>query len=285
MESYSHNMGIFLADDTVRIFYQSWKAKAPKAVIVVSHGIGEHSGRYGNLMDSLAGKGFSFYASDHRGSGKSGGKRGHVETFYKFRDDLKKFIEEVVKKENKGLPIILIGHSLGGLIAELYALEHPRDLSGLILSAPALINVIPVPAWKTAMAKLLASLMPTLTMNNEIDPSLLSSDPDVVKAYIDDPLTHDKVSAKFYVEYLKAAEEAIARAKELAMPLLVIHGVGDKIVSIKGSQHIYEQAQSKDKTLETFEGLFHETMNEKVDERRKVLRILDDWIMKHMKKK
>lgn len=280
MSGYTHNMGVFLAEDRVRIFHQSWRVEKPKAVVLVSHGIGEHSGRYGNLMEALEGKNVSFYASDHRGSGMSGGLRGHVDDFSKFYRDLKYFVDNVVRKENKNVPIILIGHSLGGLIAELYALEYPEDITGLILSAPALYSVIPVPFWKKTLAKAVAAFMPKLSMNNEIDPALLSRDTNVVKAYLDDPLTHDLVSAKFYVEYLTYVESAIARTSELAMPLLVIHGTEDKIVSVKSSEYVYETASSEDKQQKIFEGLFHETMNEKVAEREKVLSILSDWILK-----
>ena len=99
----------------------------------------------------------------------------------------------------------------------------------------------------------------------------MSSDKNVVKQYLDDPLTHDQVSAKFYVEYLAHADMAIERAQDLVLPLLVIHGANDKIVSIQSSEHIFETARSEDKTKETFEGLFHETMNEKVEGREKVL--------------
>lgn len=282
MISYTHNMGVFLSSDRLRIFYQSWQVKEPKGILVISHGLGEHSGRYQNLLDTLAGKGVSFYALDHRGSGMSGGIRGHVDDFYKFLNDIKYLIDAIVKKENPGIPIVLLGHSLGGLIAVLYALNHSDDLKALILSAPALIPTVDVPPWKKKMGKMLSNIFPTITVKNEIDPACISSDKTVVQAYLDDPLVHDQVSAKFYQEYLKSTAEAMKRVGELQMPLLLIHGKADKMVSIKSSRHIYREAQSTDKTIEEFDGLFHETMNEKVEHREKVLKIMERWILNHV---
>ncbi|MBU0991240.1 MAG: lysophospholipase [Proteobacteria bacterium] len=282
MASYNHNMGVFLSSDRVRIFYQSWQVEHPKGILVISHGLGEHSGRYHNLLETLSGKDISIYASDHRGSGLSGGIRGHVDDFKKYYADIKHLVDAIIKNENKDIPIILLGHSLGGLIAELYALNYPEDLKALILSAPALIPTVEVPPWKKKLGKVFSNLFPTVTMSNEIDPNHISTDKSVVQAYLDDPLVHDQVSAKFYQEYLKATAEAIKRAKEIRMPILLIHGKSDKMVSIKSSQHIFREASSTDKTIEEFDGLFHETMNEKVEHREKVLKIMENWILKHI---
>lgn len=282
MASYTHHMGVFLSADRLRIFYQSWQVKDPKGILFISHGLGEHSGRYHNLLDTLSGKEISFYALDHRGSGMSGGIRGHVDDFRKFDTDIKYLIDTVVKKENPNIPIILLGHSLGGLIAVHYALNHPNDLKALILSAPALIPTVEVPPWKKKMGTMLSNILPTITVRNEIDPTQISTDKTVVQAYLDDPLVHDQVSAKFYQEYLKATSEAMKRVNEINMPLLLIHGKADKMVSIKSSRHIYREARSTDKTIEEFDGLFHETMNEKVEHREKVLKIMEHWIIDHL---
>ena len=279
MASYAHHMGVFLSKDHVRIFHQSWQVENPKGIIVISHGIGEHSGRYHNLLRALTGKGISIYASDHRGSGLSGGVRGHVDDFSKFYKDIKYMVDTVIKKDHPDVPVILLGHSLGGLIAELYALSYPGDLAALILSAPALMPIVDVPPWKKTLGKLVSNILPTVTMSNEIDPYHLSTDKSVVQAYLDDPLVHDQVSAQFYQEYLKATAQGMKRANELAMPLLLIHGTEDKMVSIKSSRHIYKEAVSPDKTLEEFDGLFHETMNEVEGEREKVLHTMVEWIL------
>lgn len=282
MKRYTHNMGVFLADDMVRIFYQSWTAQNPKGIVVISHGLGEHSDRYSNIMGALAGGGISFYALDHRGHGKSGGKRGHVDRYMKYIEDMKQLVETVVKKENPGLPIILLGHSMGGLIAMRYALEHREDLRGLILSAPALVPAVAVPGWKKALGRFFSVIAPSLAMNNELDPADISSDPDVVQAYRDDPLVHDMVSARWYTEYLDTAEYCLARPSELEMPLLVIHGMADRMVSPEGSRIVFENASSQDKQIFTFESLFHETMNERIEDRKKVLKTISGWITTHV---
>jgi len=275
-------MGVFLADDMVRIFYQSWQAQKPKGVVVISHGLGEHSDRYSNIMNALAGAGISFYALDHRGHGKSGGKRGHVDRYMKYVDDLKKLVDTLVKTENPGLPVILLGHSMGGLIAMRYALEYPEDLKGLILSAPALVPAVAVPGWKKSLGRIFSVIAPGLAMNNELDPADISSDPDVVQAYRDDPLVHDMVSARWYTEYLDTAEFCLARPAEIEMPLLVIHGTADRMVSPESSRIVFENASSRDKKIFTWEGLFHETMNERIEDRKKVLKTISAWITSHM---
>ncbi len=285
MKGYDHGMGVFLAGDLVRVFYQSWRAANTRSVVVISHGLGEHSDRYQNIMSALGGAGVSFYALDHRGHGKSGGKRGHVERFMKYVDDLKMLINTVVKKENKGVPIILLGHSMGGLIAMRYALEYPRDLHGLILSAPALVPAVAVPKWKKFLGRIFSVLMPALTMNNELDPSDISNDPDVVQAYREDPLVHDMVSARWYTEYIDTAEYCLSRPADLEMPLLVIHGMADRMVSPESSRIVYENASSPDRQIFTFEGLFHETMNERIEDRKKVLKTISSWILEHSGRK
>ncbi len=282
MKRYAHSMGVFLADDMVRIFYQSWQAQKPKGVVVISHGLGEHSDRYSNIMNALAGAGISFYALDHRGHGKSGGKRGHVDRYMKYVDDLKKLVDTLVKTENPGLPVILLGHSMGGLIAMRYALEYPEDLKGLILSAPALVPAVAVPGWKKSLGRIFSVIAPGLAMNNELDPADISSDPDVVQAYRDDPLVHDMVSARWYTEYLDTAEFCLARPAEIEMPLLVIHGTADRMVSPESSRIVFENASSRDKKIFTWEGLFHETMNERIEDRKKVLKTISAWITSHM---
>jgi len=279
MKYYNHSMGVFLAGDMVRIFYQGWIPPRPKGVLVISHGLGEHSGRYTNLIEALEGKGISIYALDHRGHGKSGGKRGHVDSYMKYIGDLKQLLEDVIAKENRNLPVILLGHSMGGLIAMKYALIHPGDIDDLILSAPALIPAVPVPPAKKILGRMLSRMFPRLTLNNELDPSDISTDLDVVRAYRDDPLVHDRVSARWFTEFIDTGSDCLKRASELKMPLLIIHGAGDRMVSTRSSKIVYERASSPDKQIQFFEGLFHETMNEEIESRKKVLRLLRDWIV------
>ncbi len=279
MKYYKHTMGVFLARDLVRIFYQGWIPPLPKGVLVISHGLGEHSGRYMNLIGALEGKGIAVYALDHRGHGMSGGKRGHVDSFMKYIGDLKQLLDEVIHREFRNPPLVLLGHSMGGLIAMKYVLTHHHDYGALILSAPALIPAVPVPPGKRILGRILTWIFPKLTLNNELDPSDISTDLEAVRAYREDPLVHDRVSARWYTEFIDTASECLKRAPELRMPLLLVHGTGDRMVSPRSSKIVYERAGSPDKQIQFFEGLFHETMNEEAENRMKVLRLLRDWIV------
>ncbi len=282
MQNYTHNMGVFLAKDNTRIFYQYWTTPDPVGGVLISHGLGEHSGRYTNLLEELDGCGINFYALDHRGHGKSGGIRGHVDFFSNYTNDMKQYVDSVVKAENKQKPLIMLGHSMGGLIAMQYAFNYPADLDYLILSAAALIPSVKVPAYKVFLGKLLSRFFPRITLNNELDPRNLSTDQAVVKDYIDDPLVHDRVSAKWFTEYLNCSEDCLNRLPEITLPTLIIHGTEDRMSSGEGSKQIYEQISSKDKEIKFFEGLFHETMNEALPEREKVLNLLSDRILKNV---
>lgn len=261
MSSYTHNTGTFIGSSNNELFFQKWETDSAKIKLVIVHGLGEHSGRYGNIIKKLDGRKVSIYAFDNRGHGKSAGKRGHIDSFADYINDLNIFIDHVRMQDDR-LPLVLLGHSLGGVIAMKYALEHPEKFSALILSSAGLIPAFEIPAWQKKMAGVLNSILPSVLQPNGLNAKDLSHDQDVVKTYLNDPLVHDRVSVRFFNEFMNAEEECIRRASELSMPLLVFHGTDDKIVSCTGSQQVYEKASSKDKKIILFEGFFHETMNE-----------------------
>lgn len=279
MSDYKETTGIFAGVNNAQIHYQSWKADNPRGVIVIAHGLGEHSGRYDNLVKIMQDDGVSFYALDHRGHGRSEGKRGHVGSFSEYTEDLKTLFR-LVQKENQAVPVILLGHSMGGVIAFQYALKYPQDISGLILSSAGLIPAGELPIWKKLLAGVLSKIVPSLAMSNGLNSSDLSHDQAVVDAYVNDPLVHDRVSSRWFVEFTRAGMESLRRASELSMPLLVIHGADDKIVDFRGSKEVMANASSLDKKFYLFEGLFHETMNEVSPEKEKVVNSIRDWIVK-----
>jgi acylglycerol lipase len=284
MVEYTNEIGILLGEDNVRIYYQKWLVNEPNGVVVISHGLGEHSDRYSNIIDALRGRGISFYALDHRGHGRSGSKRGHVDQYIKYIKDLRKLVK-IARRENGSTPIFLLGHSMGGLIAAKYGITYPEDIDRLILSAPALIPAVKVPMVKKIMGRLVSKIIPKLSLDNEIDANDISQNKAVVQDYIDDPLNHSLVSARWFTEFEKTAEECLARGGEFSMPLLIIHGSFDKMVKPEGSIELFDKATSKDKDLKIFEGLYHETMNEVLTERRKVMSYLSDWILSRVKSK
>jgi len=199
MAAYQHSTGTFIGKGGIEIFFQQWEVANPKAILIIIHGLGEHSGRYGNLIDALQNKGIAIYGLDHRGFGRSGGKRGHVDSFMDYIYDMKIFVN-MLKDKHPNKPVIMLGHSMGGVLALKYALTHAEDLDALILSSPGLVPAIKVPAWKKNLAIFLSSKIPSLTMPSGLDATTISRDKEVVKQYLADPLVHDKVTPRFYVK-------------------------------------------------------------------------------------
>jgi lysophospholipase len=278
MADYQHETGTIIGKGGTEIFVQRWRAHRPLASLVIAHGLGEHSGRYGNLINWLSGKRISIYALDHRGHGRSSGKRGHVTSFGDYVDDLAFFINSVID-DNPGLPVFLLGHSMGGVIAMLYALRSQEKLAGLILSSPGLIPTVEAPKYKVACASFLSKYLPSLLVSNELDSNYISHDRHVVANYQNDPLVHDRISARWYTEFIKSAEECLNRSSEIMIPLFVFHGTDDRLVDFTGSIHVFDAASSRDKTKLLLEGLYHETMNEVEYEREKVLAAISKWIL------
>jgi len=279
MKSYNHETGSFTGKGGIEIFFQKWIADKAKAAVILVHGIGEHSGRYDNLIKSLADKKISVFAIDHRGHGKSDGKRGHIDSFMDYVYDLKLFLE-FIKEENKGLPVVLFGHSMGGVIATKYAMTYPDDLSMLVISSPGFTPAFKVPGWKLAVSSFFSSRISTLTFPSGLIVSDLSQDQDTITAYNNDPLVHNKVTARWAVEFMRAGQECISNAVSIKKPLLVFHGKEDHICDYKAAEQFYNDASSAVKKLFIFDGLYHETMNETPAEREKVLSEVTGWILK-----
>jgi len=256
-----HDEGTFASSDGTEIFYQHWSVPEARAVLVVAHGLGEHSGRYTNVVEHLNPLGFSIWALDHRGHGKSGGKRGHVDAFSQFLEDLKGFFD-LVRNREPSEKIFLLGHSLGGLIALSYALRHPEGLTGVVSSSAALKMKLEVPKLKAALGRKLSELLPKLTLGNEIDPGLLTHDSRVVKEYTEDPLVHDKVSTRFFTEFMSQMNWACEHAGEMKIPCLILHAGDDQLVAPEGSSEFFESVQIDDKELQVYEGFYHEIFNE-----------------------
>lgn len=275
--SYRHDSGVFIGKGGVEIFYQKWLAENSRANLLIVHGLGDHSSRFQNLIDELDGKNLTIYSFDLRGHGKSGGKRGHINSFMEYIYDLKIFIE-YIKNDSKRLPIILYGHSMGGVISLRYSLTYAEDLFALILSSAGLTPTIQVPEMKLKLASRLSKYFPTFSSSNGLNPAFISHDEDVVKKYTEDPLVHDRVSARWFTEYTKACSECLSRSNELRIPLLVFHGEDDHIISNEGSQTVFKNAYSRNKELYIFKGLYHETINEIKKERDKVLKTITTFI-------
>lgn len=281
MAVYLESNGKLRSPDGIELYWHSWYPPNPRAVLVLVHGLGEHCGRYGHLIKRMEEDGVAFFALDHRGHGKSQGSKGHLGSFDEYTQDLRLLVV-MAGGQNPGLPLMMLGHSLGGLIAGRYALEYPRDLQALILSSAGLMQKKPLPVWTEKALGFFAKLAPRLAISNGLSTDDLSRDQSVVQAYIDDPLVHDRITIKWGLEFTTNQHILLERAGELTMPLLVFHGTCDNIVDYRGSQLLYEAASSQDKELYLFPGYYHETMNERMPERDQVLNMVADWINRHI---
>ena len=274
-----HAEGTFPGAAGGSIFWQKWEPAKPKAVVVIAHGLAEHSGRYGHVADRLNESGYAVYALDHRGHGRSDGTPGNVERFTFLRGDLDTLLSQA-RGEHPGLPVFLLGHSYGGLIALEYLVTRGSSgLTGLCLSGAAVDPSVGSPVER-AVAPLLSAIAPNLQVV-PLDPQAVSRDPLEVKKYVEDPLNyHGKIRARTGAESLAAVKRVVAGLGRVTLPVLVQHGTEDKLVSAAGSKMIAEQIGSHDKTLHLYDGLYHEIFNE--PERDRVLGDLVGWLDAHV---
>ncbi|MBW2545455.1 MAG: lysophospholipase [Deltaproteobacteria bacterium] len=282
MAEFSADYESFRSADDLKIFYRRYQADPEKARMVIAHGLGEHSGRYDNVIERLLPQGISIWAPDHRGHGQSDGRRGHIDSFYQYVEDLRKLVEIARDGMAEGVKIFLLGHSLGGLIALRFAACFPEMMDGVIISSPSLGVTVDIPVVKAFAGRIMSTLWPTLSLSNELDASKISHDEEVVRAYRDDPLVHDKVSARWFTEFLSAMEAAGRSAPEIKVPLLMQLASDDHLTNTDTSARFFEALSSDDKTLYVYEDLYHEIYNERTEQKKRVLDDLDAWLLKHI---
>jgi acylglycerol lipase len=245
----------------VRLFTQSWLPDdVTRAVVVIAHGAGEHSGRYVHVAGRLVNEGYAVYALDHRGHGRSEGPRAVIDRLDNAVADLDQLVV-LAASEHPGVPVILLGHSMGGAISIRYAIAHQDRLAALILSAPLAALEAASPVTRL-VASVLATLTPGLGLF-AVDPALVSRDPDVVKAYETDPLVHHgRIPARTIAELAAAIDAFPNEAGSITVPTLIMYGSGDQLVPPAGSMMLNDRIGATDKTLETYDGLYHEILNE-----------------------
>jgi alpha-beta hydrolase superfamily lysophospholipase len=265
------------ATDGLRLYLRRHELTNARGEILIAHGFGEHSGRYGALTDHLVHNNYSVTAYDHRGHGLSDGLPGHVESFGEYDEDLAKLIRSV-RSRSQTKSLFLIGHSMGGLIALRYAARKGETLTGAIISAPLIEVAVPVPAHKLMIARVGARMNPRWRLDNEINPANLSRDPEVGRAYAADPLVNRKVSPKWFAEATRAMQEAAEWAPRITMPVLVMHGTDDKLASVAATQRMFERIESADKELVIYPGFYHELFNE--PEKQEVFERVTEWLDK-----
>jgi acylglycerol lipase len=276
----NHIEGSFKGVRNTDIYYQAWLPKGEvEAVLLVVHGLGEHCGRYMNVVNHFVPLGYAVYGLDHIGHGKSGGVREVVERFTDYTDTLKVY-HEMVKGWQTGKPVFLLGHSMGGLTASYYLLDHQASFRGAVISAPLVKVSDSISQATIIMGKILSALAPKMGLL-ALDTQGISRDPEVVETYVNDPLVfHGKTPARLAAELLKAMLRVTAEADKISLPFIVVQGSEDKLVDPGGAQMLYDKAGSKDKTIKVYEGLYHEVFNE--PERARVLKDVETWLAAHV---
>ncbi|XP_064400432.1 monoglyceride lipase-like [Halichondria panicea] len=253
-----------------------WEPQTPNCLLFISHGACEHMGRYNLLAEYLAAEGILVFGHDHVGHGRSEGDRAHIEHYGQYVQDVIQTVEET-KKQFPELPCYLMGHSMGGLIAGLTVVERQDLFKGLILSA-ALVEVDPNAAgWfiKT-VSKVVAVLAPQLGIK-KLNTDDISSVPEEVQAYVDDELIyHGSCKAKWATASLAAIAELREQIKRIHLPLLLIHGIDDKIVPISGSEFIASNVSSPHLRFERFDGNRHEVFHD--TEQTRAREVIKEWI-------
>ncbi|MDZ7725638.1 MAG: alpha/beta hydrolase [candidate division KSB1 bacterium] len=243
------------------LHYRQWVPDTVKAGILFAHGIGEHSGRYDQVARYFCERDIAFHALDHQGHGQSEGKRGHIPDFKNYVKDLEAFREQVQPILGSA-PLFLMGHSMGGLIAFRYLIEHQELIAGAVFSAPSLKIKMQIPAWKNMMALALARVVPSLTVKNGINADLLTHDEMIVDLYRSDPLVHPFISLSLYFDMINTGEYCLQQAHRIRRPVLFMFGGNDEITDMDASRKAFNQINTTDKQFHVLDGEYHEILNE-----------------------
>jgi acylglycerol lipase len=275
-----HQEGFFKGIRDANIYFQSWTPESePKAVLLIVHGLAEHSGRYGNVINHFVPLGYAVYGIDHLGHGKSEGTRVYVERFDDYTNTLKVYFDKI-RGWQPDKPIFLVGHSMGGLIGAVYLLDYQAELAGAVLSGAA----VKIPKYVTPfilfMGKMLSALVPKYGLL-PLDANGVSRDPGVVQAYVSDSLVHrGKATARLAAEMLKAMQTVSGQAARITLPILIIQGSADRLVNPSGARMLHDAVSSVDKEIKIYDGFYHEVFNE--PEHDKVLHDVEIWLEAHL---
>ncbi|MBW2323508.1 MAG: lysophospholipase [Deltaproteobacteria bacterium] len=270
-----HNEFTWQTGDNLRIAARTWQPEdEPRAVICLVHGMGEHCMRYVHLAEYFTQKGYAVTTFDLRGHGQSEGQRGHSSSYQALMNDISHFLGEA-KKSFPDLPRFLYGHSLGGNLVLNYTLRNNPELPGVIVTGPWLRLSFEPGKVQMALARIMRSAWPTFSQSSALDTKALARDPKVVQDYINDPLVHDKISARMFMDAFQAGRWALEHASEFNLPLLLMHGDADGLTSAEASRAFAENGP-KNCTLKIWEGFYHELHNE--PEKQEVFTFITEWL-------
>ena len=265
-----------------KFYGQFWQASQTKAIVILVHGMGEHSSRYADfVVPELLKNDISVMTYDQFGHGKTQGKRGHNPGF----DAVLDCVQIVIDKATTifgDKPLFLYGHSMGGNVVINYILMRKYKLKGVIATSPFLKLAFQPPKWKLVLGKLIQNLVPSVTMGNELDVHAISRDKAQVQKYISDPLIHDRISPNYSLSFIKSGQWAIDNAEKITLPVLILHGTGDRLTSYKGSEE-FASHNKKNITLKLYQDGYHELHND-LCKKDFILNIVH-WIELQLKKK
>lgn len=271
-----HDEGTLKTPAGVSLYYQSWQPfDRPRAVLLIAHGLAEHSGRYQNFARFFVDRGYAVYALDHPGHGESDGDRCHIRRFSQFTDGVGLLLEKV-REEIPDTLVFLVGHSMGGLIATYFLIEHQSEFAGCILSGSAVQPVVELSFLQRLTVQLFSKFLPKLRLM-QLDASKVSRDPAVVDRYRNDPLVFTgKVTARLLQQLFSAMAGLEKKLATIELPMLILHGECDDMTLPAGSKMLHQKTGSTDKKLIIYEGLYHEIFNE--PEQEDVMTDVADWL-------
>ncbi len=266
--------------DGIDIYAQGWEPDGllPEAVVCLVHGIGEHSGRYAQVAEAFCRQGWALFGPDHRGHGRSGGPRGHFPSAATLEHDLDLHLA-AARNRYPGVPLVLYGHSLGGIFVLYYGLKSRPDVRGIVATSPGLETALEKQPVKVLAAKVLGLLLPRISMASGLDASAISREKPVISTYQKDPLVHDRITLGSGRMLIGMNRWTLLHAGEMTLPLLLMHGTHDAIAFPSGSIHFAAPLGNKC-DLVLWEGAFHELHNE--PEREEVLQTMTTWIGKQL---
>jgi alpha-beta hydrolase superfamily lysophospholipase len=274
--------GKLTAKDGLSLYWKGWLPDhTPKAVIHLIHGYADHIGRYQNVVNELIPAGYAIFGNDHRGHGKSEGKRGHVESFQDFINDERQFALEVIRPSFPDTPCFMLGHSMGSIIAINYVEQHQDHLKGLVLSGTGSLPGKGIPKAIIIITKILSRVLPGIHVKSPLPPEFISRDPEVVSAFINDPMVFNVITPRLAEQLQRYLLIGASNTQRINLPVLIQHGSED--TSFSGQQELLDGIAAQDKTLKIYEGLRHEVYNELPGDRAKVLSDLHAWLDSHLK--
>jgi alpha-beta hydrolase superfamily lysophospholipase len=263
--------------DGTRLFYLRWPVENPRAFVAMIPGYADHAGRYRHVAAHLNDSGISAAVVDLRGHGRSAGRRGYVGRFDRYLEDIEAFLE-AIQSSSMRIPLFILGHSMGGLVALNYMVHRPAPCKGLIVSSPFLGVAIRVPPIKIALGRLMSVIYPWLALPSGINPNDLSHDASVCNAYANDPLVFKTATARWFTEAMSSIEEVKLGAQRIQLPCLFLQAGDDRLADPNESEPLFNRIASPDKKFIRYASFFHEVFNEIENE--KPLNDMTDWILK-----